>query len=64
MYYILDEASRQEALATLRAAWALSLLQAKHKPSGDLSVPSLVANVTKAHTEAHHIYLIILTQAN
>lgn len=47
-----------------RAAWALSLLQAKHKLSRDLCVPSLVADVTKAHTEAHHIYLIILTQAD
>lgn len=45
------------------AAWALSLLEPKHKLSRDLYVPSLVANVTKAHTKAHHIFVIILTQA-
>jgi len=35
---------------------AFSLLHPKNKLSRDLYIPSLVANVTKAHAKAHYIF--------
>lgn len=46
------------------AASALSLLQPKPKLPRDLYIPRLVANVTKAHAKANHVFVTILTWAN